>query len=34
MNTRRSFLKKTSAAGLAASALGFPSILHAQNKGD
>ncbi len=34
MTTRRSFLKKSGAAGLAASALGFPSILHAQNKGD
>ena len=34
MTTRRSFLKKSSAAGLAASAFGFPSILHAQNKGD
>jgi Oxidoreductase family, NAD-binding Rossmann fold/Oxidoreductase family, C-terminal alpha/beta domain len=29
--TRRSFLKST---GLAAGALGFPNILHAQNKGD
>jgi predicted dehydrogenase len=34
MTTRRSFLKTSSAAGLAASAFGFPSILHAQNKGD
>ena len=34
MTTRRSFLKKSSAAGLAVSAFGFPSILHAQNKGD
>ena len=34
MNTRRSFIKQSSAAGLAAGALGFPSILHAQNKGD
>ncbi len=34
MTTRRTFLKKSSAAGLAVSALGFPSILHAQNKGD
>ncbi len=34
MTNRRSFLKKTSAAGLAVSAFGFPSILHAQNKGD
>src|SRR6478672_433784 len=30
-NTRRSFLKS---AGLAAGALSFPNILHAQNKGD
>jgi len=34
MNTRRSFLKKSGAAGLAASALGFPNLLHAQNKGE
>ncbi|MES2707171.1 MAG: Gfo/Idh/MocA family oxidoreductase [Verrucomicrobiota bacterium] len=33
MTNRRSFLKKTG-AGLAAGALGFPNILHAQNKGE
>ncbi len=34
MSSRRSFLKKTGAASLAVGSLGFPSILHAQNKGD
>ncbi len=34
MTSRRSFLKKTGAASLAAGSLGFPSILHAENKGD
>lgn len=34
MTSRRSFLKTAGAAGLAASSLGFPNILHAQNKGD
>lgn len=34
MPSRRSFLKRAGAAGLATGAIGFPNILHAQNRGE